>query len=258
MAAMTEAEWRTCANPARMLGMLHARWGTATRKGKTLNLECLRLFACACCRRLADLLGEEDRQALAMIEDYARTGQGDLRAIRRIHARERIAEDPPSAGEATRLITWARRLASSAVWEAAKTKPTSSTTAHKSTATAAGSLAHARHLLATVGDPPPLGGISWYRVADDELAVQAHLLRDVVGNPFRPATLDPAWLATNDGAIARLAQAIDAERAHDRLPILGDALEEAGCADPEILGHCRSPGPHVLGCWVVELALDRR
>ena len=87
---------------------------------------------------------------------------------------------------------------------------------------------------------------------------QARLLRDVFGNPFWPMpSVDPAWLAGSDGAAAGLARALYEERAFDRLPILADALEEAGCTDREILDHCRGPGPHVRGCWVVDLFLGK-
>jgi hypothetical protein len=85
-----------------------------------------------------------------------------------------------------------------------------------------------------------------------------HLLRDIAGNPFRPVAFDPVWLAANDRMSLRLAQRIEAERAFDQLPILGDALEEAGCSESAILDHCRCPGPHVPGCWVVDGILDRR
>jgi hypothetical protein len=54
-----------------------------------------------------------------------------------------------------------------------------------------------------------------------------------------------------------MAQAIYNERGFDRLPILGDALEDAGCTDRDILDHCRGPGPHVRGCWAVDLLLGK-
>lgn len=69
--------------------------------------------------------------------------------------------------------------------------------------------------------------------------------------------LDPTWLAWCDKTVPKLARAIYEERAFDRLPILADALEEAGCADADILDHCRQPGEHVRGCWVIDLILGK-
>ncbi len=90
-----------------------------------------------------------------------------------------------------------------------------------------------------------------------EQAEVAALYRDVVGNPFRPVVIAPAVLAWNEGTVRRLAQAIYDERAFDRLPLLADALEEAGCDDADVLAHCRGPRPHVRGCWVVDLLLGK-
>jgi hypothetical protein len=84
----------------------------------------------------------------------------------------------------------------------------------------------------------------------DEPALQASLLRDVVGNPFRSATLDPSWRTP---AVLKVAQLIYQGKSFCQLPALAVALEQAGCQDPEILGHCRKPGRHVRGCWVVDL-----
>ena len=88
----------------------------------------------------------------------------------------------------------------------------------------------------------------------------ARLLRDVVGNPFRRVVPSPAWLAWNEATVVRLAQAAYEERHmpegtldNGRLAVLADALEEAGCTDADILNHLRGPGPHVRGCWVVDL-----
>jgi len=93
---------------------------------------------------------------------------------------------------------------------------------------------------------------------------QCHFLRDIFGNPFRPVTIDPAWLVWRNGAVVKLAQSAYQERAlpsgelePERLAVLADALEEAGCTDAQILGHLRSPGPHVRGCWVVDLFLGK-
>jgi hypothetical protein len=72
-----------------------------------------------------------------------------------------------------------------------------------------------------------------------------------------PVRIDPAWLAWNGGLIPKLAAAIFEERAFDRMPVLGDALEEAGCTDGAILGHCRWGGEHTRGCWLVDSILGR-
>jgi hypothetical protein len=71
--------------------------------------------------------------------------------------------------------------------------------------------------------------------------LHADLLREMMGNPFRTTKADRSWLAWNESTITRLAQAMYDERAFDRLPILADALEDAGCTDADILGHCRQP-----------------
>jgi hypothetical protein len=87
--------------------------------------------------------------------------------------------------------------------------------------------------------------------------VQCDLLRDICGNSFRSATRQLTWLAWNDSTVPRIAQTIYDDRAFDRLPILADALEDAGCDNADILNHCREPGEHVRGCWVVDLLLGK-
>jgi hypothetical protein len=84
---------------------------------------------------------------------------------------------------------------------------------------------------------------------------QAALLRCVAGYPLDPPAFDPAW-QTSDAV--SLAAGIYAEEAFDRLPILADALMDAGCSDDRLLSHLRSAGPHVRGCWVVDLVLGKR
>ena len=88
--------------------------------------------------------------------------------------------------------------------------------------------------------------------------LRCDLLREIFGNPFRPVALDSSWLAWNDGTIPELAQSIYDQRAFDRLPALADALEVAGCTNADILNHCHSEGPHVRGCWVVDLLLGKQ
>jgi len=84
--------------------------------------------------------------------------------------------------------------------------------------------------------------------------VLAQLIRCIWGNPFRPVVFDPNW--RSETAVA-LATGIYAERAFDRLPILADALEEAGCDQPDMLDHCRGLGPHARGCWVVDAVIGK-
>jgi hypothetical protein len=95
-----------------------------------------------------------------------------------------------------------------------------------------------------------------------DLLVHCELLRDVIGNPFRPIALDAALLTP---AVLALAQAAYDNRTlpagtlePDRLAILADALEESGCTDADILNHLRGPGPHVRGCFAVDAILDKK
>ena len=88
----------------------------------------------------------------------------------------------------------------------------------------------------------------------DELLAQAKLVREIFGDRFGRLSVDSSWLTPG---VVKLTQAIYDYRAFDRMPELAAALEEAGCADEDILGHCRGPGPHVRGCWVVDLILSK-
>jgi hypothetical protein len=92
---------------------------------------------------------------------------------------------------------------------------------------------------------------------DKRISTQvADLLRDMF-QPFRPRKRGKAAPFPSSDTVLNMANAIYAERAFDRLPILADALEEAGCTDADVLAHCRGPGPHVRGCWVVDLILGK-
>jgi hypothetical protein len=104
------------------------------------------------------------------------------------------------------------------------------------------------------------------RVADEERAEQCRLMRDILGNPFSPIPPKKGrraweeqrrvWLGKNEQAAAKLAEVVYRERRFEDLPILADALEEAGCDVTGILVHLRDPGPHVLGCWGLDLLLS--
>ncbi|MBN9523413.1 hypothetical protein J0H58_33690 [bacterium] len=80
-------------------------------------------------------------------------------------------------------------------------------------------------------------------------------MKDIFGNPFRPVAVDPSWRTE---AVVALAEGIYADKAFDRMPVLADALEDAGCSHEDILSHCRGDGPHVKGCWVVDLLTGRK
>jgi hypothetical protein len=224
---MTEQQWLCCTDPAKMLDFLRASGRASERK--------FRLFACACCRRIWESLGEEvDRRAVEVAEQYADgfTGQKELQ-----QARQRV----PRAG--------VRRVA----WAAARP---SAYGAAKEAAPHSGWFANAR--------PVTLGGYTGWEVVGDlagERAMQSGLLRDIFGPlPFRP--LPPIALqvlAWNDGCVVNLATSIYEERAfsQERVGVLADALEEAGVTDEEVLGHLRGSGPHCRGCWVVDSLTGR-
>ena len=111
--------------------------------------------------------------------------------------------------------------------------------------------------LATGGKPPSFASFcSDYPVElhPDFLPVGRPILRDIIGNPFRPVVVDLGWLTST---VLALATGIYADRAFDRMPILADALQDAGCDNDDMLTHCRGDGPHVRGCWVVDLLLGK-
>ena len=89
---------------------------------------------------------------------------------------------------------------------------------------------------------------------DEHLDLQASIFRDIVGNPMRRVVWDPRWRTEDTLGLAR---GIHEDRAFGRLPLLADALLDAGCDDDQLLRHCRSPGPHARGCWAIDLVLGK-
>jgi len=89
---------------------------------------------------------------------------------------------------------------------------------------------------------------------EEGIRLTSRLLRDILGNPFRPISPDPSWLTPK---VNSLAATIYVDRASARMPELADALEETCCTSAEVLGHCREPEPHAKGCWVVDLLLSK-
>lgn len=100
------------------------------------------------------------------------------------------------------------------------------------------------------------GGVEGWRRELDEESIQIALLREIVG-PAPLPTVDPFWLVHEDSAVVQLAKLIDAEQNFSLLPILADALEDAGCNLPAMLDHCRTPIEHRRGCWLIDLLLGR-
>jgi hypothetical protein len=106
--------------------------------------------------------------------------------------------------------------------------------------------------------------VGWDDAWEDERVLHARLLRDLSGNPFRPVSIDPAWLAWHGGAVRELARVVYEEwelpTGHldaGRLAVLADMLEEAGCTHAQLLGHLRSAGPHARGCHAVDAILGK-
>jgi hypothetical protein len=112
--------------------------------------------------------------------------------------------------------------------------------------------------LTGMGKAGQLSGMQWGDLDFDGPPEQYErwrpLLYDVFGNPFRPVAFSPEW-RTN--TVIALARQMHESRDFSAMPILADALQDAGCDNADILDHCRGPGPHVRGCWCVDLVLGR-
>jgi hypothetical protein len=232
---VNETEWLECTESEKMLELLRSK--ASDRK--------LRLFVCACCRRVwHQLFDKQSRRAVEVAERLA-DGQADpaeVAAARTemeelIRRREQEWPEEASFSEAALLYGHVDRLPRMLAQSALEEGVTTQWTGLAADFRAAGPADH-RPLVA--------------------------FLHDIFGNPFRPVTIAPAVLAWNDAAVVRLAQAAYDERHlpagtldNGRLAILADALEEAGCTDADILGHLRGPGPHVRGCWPLDLCLGK-
>jgi hypothetical protein len=251
--ALTEAQWHTSNEAPRMLRYLQQHQRSAKVPGGRRRL---RLFSCGCCRLVWHLIADERCRRTVEVAENAADGKAsrvDLadaeqeaadagRAAQKLRAQ--ASPGPPYSGPFVRAFV-AEMLASAA-------------------RSAATSLLLGRFI--EISTSSIRVAVQWATQAEGggETAAravearQAQLVRDVFGNPFRQRpTVDPAWLTWGRGAVARLAQTIYDERRFGDLPVLADALEEAGCADADILAHCRSADAHARGCWAVDLLLGK-
>jgi hypothetical protein len=233
---MTEAEWLATAEPESMLDALCD--APSERK--------LRLFAVACCRRIWPLLADDrSRRAVELTEAWA----DDRRASCNLDQADLDPGYDDWLGEVDRV--W--RAAVEAEHAAAAGRYGGDHAA-RAGAGAASSTATPTLTVEDIQAAARAASAGVVGNEDRESAAQAHLLRCIFGNPFRLVALDPSWLTST--AVA-LAAGIYDDRAFDRLPILADAFQDAGCDNEDILTHCRGPGPHVRGCWVVDLVLGK-
>jgi hypothetical protein len=212
---MTAAEWADCDRPDDML--------TAARERLTDRQ--LLLFACGCCRLTRTATADFSQTADVierLLDTHARPrGQSIFEAIQGV-----------LTGNVAGLIAQTLSLSSQGTWQLARQTS---------------ALCRAVELQTQAGVP-----VGTFAPPAD--ARQGDLLRDILGDPFRPVPFDPRWRTST---VIELATAIEADRAWDRLPILADALQDAGCDDPRVLDHCRGRGEHVRGCWIVDGCLER-
>src|ERR1700677_1468227 len=259
---MTEAQWLDCTDPGKKLCLFRGR----LRNGYNRKI---RLFACACCRIIwENLIDERSRKAVEVAERHAdgKATDEELRAASTAAAQAH-REVFDVLGKAGASMEWAAVYAADAIpfhgarnviWMAAypryleirKKRPDDRDDISLVPCTIAKqggplSLVLGNWKVSRLNEVEPTG-------ADKPILLA--LLNDIFGNPYRPITLDPTWLSHK---VVSLAQGIYDDRAFDRLRLVAEALEETGCDSPAVVAHCRETGPHVRGCWVVDLLLGK-
>ncbi|MDY3552455.1 hypothetical protein R5W24_001537 [Gemmata sp. JC717] len=247
---MTEAEWLACADPAAMYKFLGGR--ASHRKW--------RLFACACCRRHWHWV--EDTPAAKAVEVAERFADGrttDKKLRAAMNQADAVAGQFYDEYRLTQGVEpYIAHVHASACADAVRSGVRFAVNAANFAAQT-----YAYEITNTAGGVSDL----WQAHKDAEAAAHAGVLRDIVGNPFHPVGFDPAWRTTD---VRLLAERIYNDRAFDQLPILADALQDAGCGAERLLEHLRDPallpwersdatGPppveHARGCWALDLVL---
>jgi hypothetical protein len=257
---MTQDEWDAWVKPQVMVRFL-----IGTDQPRVIDVESfpnckvsdrkLRLFACACYARLGHVLTDpRARDAVAVAERFA-DGQAEADELERTCAH--LQESLDALERPWRASHGAKRTALLPTYEALAlalqvTRPQAPKAAYYASSNAYLATAAIARPNAAAYDPD----FSARRAVEER--VQADLLRCLFGPLlFRTVPLAESWLTWNNGTIPKLAQAVYEGRAFERLPILADALEEAGCDNADILSHCRNPGPHTRGCWPLDLLLAK-
>jgi hypothetical protein len=202
----------------------------------------LRLIACGFLRRHGDMLRfPRQRQAIAYAEQWAE-GTADLDQRETIAERlEADAVDAPLFE--SYLFQAAAALLAESPYDAAR---------------------RCRELLIqhvaqeeAYGVPPGQNEARYTAAARaEESRRQADIVREIIANPFRPLEMPRAWLAANDSAARHLATHIAAEQRFEDLPILADALEDAGCNHDALLRHLRQSSGHLRGCWALDTVCE--
>jgi hypothetical protein len=229
---MTKAEWLAQTVPTTLLG--HLRGKTSDRK--------YRLFACSCARRIwnaAEDCHSQEMHSQVILTEACIEGHATLREM-----------------EAARANQWGVGEYSSYSFALYAGYATTDADPVQASSSAAENAASGFAMVAQEACWKTGGNDRDSVVAAQqaERAVQVALLRDIFGNPFCPIAFSPSW---RTGTAVSLARTMYDARDFSAMPILADALQDAGCDNEDILNHCRGAGPHVRGCWVVDLVLDK-
>jgi rubredoxin len=233
---MTEQEWFTVQTPTKMLELL-------PRRGLRYDERKLRLFACACCRHIWDHVHPQARQAVETAERYADWFEAPLSSAELDAAIASVIPSPQADGDTT--IARVQRAVCAAVGVALSGN-------HRDYQPNGVSQAAADAVEQYHGGRTSSTANRHWRA---ELATQANILRDIFGNPFRSIEFAEQW--RTDTAVAVVRQMYDS-REFGAMPILADALQDAGCENETILNHCRDSNQvHVRGCWVCDLVLNQ-